>query len=130
VARAAPVAPLALLLLAGLAAGAGDGLAQTRPSQPQKAEPPAKYDQYEPSRTRRLRAEVCGRHEETVGAYCVKACQKGYVLLPDVDPPRCRGVEPLPQGQIPGPIRKEIGEQPKLPPPPPGAPAEKRHPGV
>jgi hypothetical protein len=126
VARAAQVArarqlPLAgaAALLAGaiIAAHPGQGRAQPRQK---AAEPAAKYDQYEPSRIRRGRAEVCGRNEEAIGAYCVKPCMKGYVIVPNSDPARCRSVEPLPPGQLPGPIRKETGSLEKPPPPPPG----------
>jgi len=97
---------LVLLAAAGLAAQAGIVPAQKPASQPV-------YDQYEPSKVRRSRLQECLRDEEPSGAYCVKLCQKGYQPVPKSDPPRCRSVEPLPPGQIAGPIRKETGTQPK-----------------
>ena len=116
--RYLPLAGAAALVAGAIVAGhSGDGHAQARQK---AAEPAAKYDQYEPSRVRRGRGEVCGRNEEEVGAYCVKPCTKGYILVPNSDPARCRSIEPLPPGQIPGPIRKETGSLEKLPPPPPG----------
>jgi hypothetical protein len=123
VARAAQVGRARYLPLAGAAALLAGAIVCAHPGQARAqarqkaAEPPAKYDQYEPSRVRRGRGEVCGRNEEQVGAYCVKPCMKGYVLVPNSDPARCRGVEPLPAGQIPGPIRKETGAMEKPPPP-------------
>jgi hypothetical protein len=109
-----------LVLLAGicLAAQADTVLAQQNP--PQKSV----YDQYEPSKVRRTRLQECLRDEEPAGAYCVKLCQKGYQPVPKSAPPRCRSIEPLPPGQIAGPIRKETGTQAKLPgqkPLPPGS---------
>lgn len=101
-----------LVLLAGILLAAQAGFANA-----QKPAPPKKpvYDQYEPSKVRRGRAQQCLRNEDPVGAYCVKVCQKGYLPVPQSDPPRCRSVDPLPPGHIPGPIRKETGTQPKLP---------------
>jgi len=98
-----------LALLAGLclAAQADAVLAQQAP--PQKAV----HDQYEPSKVRRTRLQECLRDEEPAGAYCIKLCQKGYQLVPKSDPPRCRSIEPLPPGQLGGPIRKETGAQAK-----------------
>lgn len=92
-----------LLLLAGCCAVAQAGLALAQRSPPVK---PA-YDQYEPSRVLRTGRQDCTKDEDAIGAYCVRACQKGYVPVPDSNPPRCRGVEPLPPGQLAGPIRKE-----------------------
>jgi hypothetical protein len=122
------LAGAAALLAGALGSHSGDGLAQSR--QKPAAEPPSKYDQYEPSRIRRGRTESCGRNEEPVGAYCIKPCMKGYVLVPDSDPARCRSVDPLPPGQIPGPIRKETGAMEKLPPPPPGTKPRQNSGGV
>ena len=86
------------------------------------------YDEYEPSRTRQLRSQNCARNEESVRGYCVRACKRGYVLVSNRVPPLCRSVDPLPPGQLPGPLKREVGSQPTppkpakpLPPPPPGA---------
>lgn len=100
-----------LVLLAGLClALQADFSAAQRPV-------PSKpvYDQYEPSKVRRTRKQDCLRDEEMSGAYCIKLCQKGYQLVPNSEPPRCRGIEPLPPGSLPAPIRRETGSQPKLP---------------
>lgn len=75
------------------------------------------YDMYEPSQRQRLRRESCGRIEDPIGPYCVKQCVKGYQMVAGSNPPRCRSIEPLPQGQMPGPVRKEVGIQPPLPGP-------------
>jgi hypothetical protein len=101
-----------LLLLAGLCVAAQAEFAFAQKPAPQKK---PVYDQYEPSKVRRTRSQECMRDEDPVGAYCVKVCQKGYLPVPNIDPPRCRSIEPLPPGQIPGPIRKETGAQPKAP---------------
>ncbi len=113
-----------LVLLAGLCVAAQAGLSVAQAPAPQKK---PVYDQYEPSKVRRTRSQECLRDEDPIGAYCVKVCQKGYLPVPNSDPPRCRSVEPLPPGQLAGPIRKETGAQPKPPretgpkkPPPPG----------
>ena len=111
------------LLAAGrcLAAEATVAPAQQRtPAAPAQPSGRIYYDQYEPSRTPQLSRQPCLRDEEAVGGYCVKKCKQGYRLVPDSNPQRCRSIEPLPPGQLPGPIRRETGQQPKLPPPPPG----------
>src|SRR5262245_41620982 len=87
------------------------------------AQQKAYYDQYEPSERQRLRRESCMRDEEPIGPYCVKQCQKGYVLVAGSKPPRCRSLEPLPSGQLPGPVRKQVGVQ--APPPGPRQPPPK-----
>jgi hypothetical protein len=114
------------LLAAGLLASAHAGYA----AEQSRAKPGAKkaervhYDQYEPMKTPRLSRQDCLRTEESIGAFCVNRCQRGYVIVPDSNPPRCRSVEPLPPGQLPGPIRKEVGApQPK--PPQPSKPRER-----
>ena len=104
---------LPLVILAGLCVAAQAGFAIAQKPAPQQK---PVYDQYEPSKVRRTRSQQCLRDEEPAGAYCVKVCQKGYLPVPNSDPPRCRSVEPLPPGQLPGPIRKETGTQPRLPP--------------
>jgi len=103
-----------LVLLAGVCLAV-----QADVSTAQKPAPGKKpvYDQYEPSKVRRTRKQECLRDEEPSGAYCVRLCQKGYVAVPNSNPPRCRSVEPLPPGSLPGPVRKETGSQRK----PPGA---------
>ncbi len=103
---------LALLVAVCAVFPAGIALSQGK-------KPPAKaaYDQYEPSRVLRTGRQDCMRNEETIGPWCVRACQKGYVAVPDSNPPRCRSIEPLPAGQIAGPIRREAGTQPKRPAP-------------
>ncbi len=102
-----------LVLLAGICVAVPAGFAIAQKPVPQKK---PVYDQYEPSKVRRTRSQQCMRDEEPAGAYCVKVCQKGYLPVPNSDPPRCRSVEPLPPGQLGGPIRKETGTQPKPPP--------------
>lgn len=99
-----------LVLLVGLWA-----VAQAAPALAQQRTAPAKkpvYDQYEPSRILRTGRQGCMHNEDTIGAYCVKVCKKGYVPVPNSDPPRCRSLEPLPPGQLAGPIRKETGSLP------------------
>lgn len=103
-----------LVLLAGVFVAAQAGYAIAQKTVPQKK---PVYDQYEPSKVRRTRSQECMRDEESAGAYCVKVCRKGYLPVPNSNPPLCRSVEPLPPGQLPGPIRKETGTLPKAPKP-------------
>ena len=120
--RAVPAALLAAGLCAALLAS---------PALGQQQAPAGKgklyYDEYEPSRTRQLRSQACLRNEESIRGFCVRSCQRGYVMVPERNPPRCRSVQPLPPGQLPGPLRRETGSLPKLPkpdkptPPPAGA---------
>lgn len=102
-----------LLLLAAACALALPGIAGAQKKPPRKPV----YDQYEPSRVLRTGRQPCMRDEDAIGAYCVRACQKGYIPVPDSNPPRCRGVEPLPPGQLAGPIRRETARLPKQPGP-------------
>jgi hypothetical protein len=91
-----------------------------RPSAGQKPQPQQTstyYDMYEPSVRQRLRRESCARNEEPIGPYCVKDCEKGYRLIAESKPPRCRSIEPLPPGSMPRPVRKEVGIQPPQPGP-------------
>lgn len=104
-----------LVLLAGICVAAQAGFAHAQRPAPQKK---PVYDQYEPSKVRRTRSQECLRDEEAAGAYCVRVCQRGYLPVPNSDPPRCRSVDPLPPGQLARPIRKETGTQPRLPQPP------------
>lgn len=106
-----------LALLAGICIAAHAGFALAQKPAPQKKKPV--YDQYEPSKVLRTRSQDCLRDEEAAGAYCVKICRRGYLQVPNSNPPRCRSVNPLPPGQLAGPIRKEKGAQPKLPKQPP-----------
>ncbi|OGA20539.1 MAG: hypothetical protein A3I02_11740 [Betaproteobacteria bacterium RIFCSPLOWO2_02_FULL_67_26] len=110
-----------LLLAAGWCAAAHWGLAMAQPgTQAPAAKKAARvyYDQYEPMKALRLSRQDCLRTEESIGAFCVNRCQRGYVMVPGSNPPRCRSVDPLPPGQLPGPIRKEVGApQPKPPQP-------------
>jgi hypothetical protein len=98
---------LAILALAVLAPAAG--AAQPTPSQSTAGGTRAKlyYDAYEPVQRLRLRRETCGRTEQAVGAFCVKACQRGYVAVAG-KPVRCRSLTPLPPDHFPGPVRKEM----------------------
>jgi hypothetical protein len=110
---------LMLLAVAGFAAGqAGTAAAQQSPSN-RPAPPKAKayFDMYEPVQRMRLRRETCGDREQTNGAFCVKACKSGYVAMTGTKPPRCRSLTPLPAGQFPGAVRKEIDVQPRRPAP-------------
>ncbi len=100
----------ALVLLAGICLAAQADLATAQRAVPQKPV----YDQYEPSKVRRTRKQDCLRDEEPSGAYCIRLCQKGYRLVPNSNPPRCRSIEPLPPGSLPSPVRQEKGSQPKL----------------
>ena len=93
----------------GLAAHAGVAPAQQAP----QAKPV--YDQYLPSRILKTGRQECMRNEDQIGAYCVRICQKGYVMVPNSNPPRCRSVEPLPPGSIAGPLRQETGTLPNPP---------------
>lgn len=102
---------LVLLAVAWIVVQPGAALAQ------QKKKPPAPkpvYDQYEPSRVLRTGRQDCMRDEDAIGAYCVKACQRGYVSVTNSNPPRCRSIEPLPPGQLAGPLRRETATLPKL----------------
>ncbi len=73
------------------------------------------YDTYEPSQRLRTRRENCTKDEEYFGAHCVRKCRTGYALLPGSKPAKCRSLTPLPAGQLPGPVRKEVGVQPLAP---------------
>lgn len=101
---------LILLAVFCVAAQAGLAAAQKPPS--------AKtvYDQYEPTKMRRGRAQGCLRGEEEAGAYCVKLCQRGYLLVPGIEPPRCRSIDPLPSGALPGPMQRDYSTQSSRPP--------------
>lgn len=119
----------ALLFAAGICAAAAPWPAPAqqkppaeKPAAGKSAQPPGTYyDQYEPSRRQRLRRESCTRNEDESGAFCVKRCDTGYRLVPGANPPRCRSIKPLPPGQKPGPVRKQVSEPYKpLEPPPPG----------
>lgn len=73
------------------------------------------YDIYVPSERLRTRRESsCLNDEDMRGAYCVKKCEKDYVLF-GTHPPRCRSAEPLAPGRMPTAIRMQTGIQP-LPP--------------
>jgi len=120
-------ARLSLLLAAVVwsATGGQSTLAQQPQAKPPQAKPPAAkqapriyHDEYEPNHARRSRKQSCLRDEEEIGAYCVRSCRAGYAMLTDRHPPRCRSIDPLPPGQLPGPLRRDIGEQPM----PPGHP--------
>lgn len=102
----------ALLFAAGIVAAAPwPALAQQKPAAEKSAQPSGTYyDQYEPSRRQRTRRESCLRDEDEAGAFCVKRCDTGYRLVPGANPPRCRSIKPLPPGQKPGPIRKQVSE--------------------
>lgn len=103
-----------MLIAATCAAAAGtDALAQ-RPAQQKPV-----YDQYYPSKVLRTSRQGCMRDEEAIGAFCIRHCQKGYRLVPKSDPPRCRSIEPLPPGSLPGAIRQETGKAHKPPSKPP-----------
>lgn len=113
---------LMLLAVAGYAASqAGTVSAQqspsTRPASPQSQQAKQYFDMYEPVQRLRLRRETCGEREQSFGAYCVKACKSGYVSMTGTKPPRCRSLTPLPAGQFPAPVRKEMDSQPRLPKP-------------
>ena len=85
------------------------------------------YDIYEPSQRLRTRRQECMQDEEPMGAYCAKKCQAGYQMEISGKNARCRSLKPLPPGTLPGPIRQEIGTQPKLPEP---AKPQPRQPGA
>jgi hypothetical protein len=78
------------------------------------------YDQYEPSQRQRLRRESCARDEDVVGAFCAKRCEKGYIHVVGSKPYRCRSLEPLPPGHLPGAMRRQVS--------PPAAPSAPREP--
>ena len=80
------------------------------------------YDQYEPSERQRLRRETCAKDEESMGPYCTKKCDKGYLMVKGSKPARCRAIEPLAPGVMPTAVRKQVGVQP----PPPGPPQVRR----
>jgi hypothetical protein len=73
------------------------------------------YDSYLPSTRIRTRRDTCTKNEILQGAFCVKACKQGYVLVTGSKPPKCRNLNPLPPGQIPGAERQESTVL-KLPP--------------
>jgi hypothetical protein len=104
-----------------LTACASAVVAQTPPN-PTARKPPAilsktYYDIYEPSQRIHMRRETCAKGEISSGAYCIKACQPGYVVQ-EGSPVKCRSVNPLPPGSLPSyEGRKEIGVQPALKPP-------------
>ena len=94
---------------------------QAQPRKPLPKPPQAQqsgknyYDMYEPNKRQRLRREACGSDELSLGVYCFRECNKGYVLVAGTNPPRCRSMTPLPAGQLPGPVRKELGAPPRPP---------------
>lgn len=113
---------LMLLAVAGFSAGqAGTVAAQQssppRPASPQSQQTKEYFDMYEPVQRLRLRRETCGEREQSFGAYCVKACKSGFISMAGTKPPRCRSLTPLPAGQLPGAVRKEMDFQPRLPKP-------------
>jgi len=117
--RALLVALAAVTLVTAQVGEAPAQQAQPRkpPPRPPQAQQSGKnyYDMYEPSKRQRLRREACGRDELSLGVYCFRECKKGYVLVAGISPPRCRSTTPLPAGQLPGPVRKEIGAPPRPP---------------
>jgi hypothetical protein len=114
---------VALAAVTLVAAQVGVVLAQqAQPRKPPPPKPPQTqqsgknyYEMYEPSKRQRLRREACGRDELSQGVYCFRECRKGYVLVAGTSPPRCRSTAPLPAGQLPGPVRQEIGAPPRPP---------------
>ena len=117
-----------LALAAGLAACAALAAAQQPAPQqkaaPQKAAPQkptpqqqlermqqskASYDTYEASRTFPGRRSGCSKGEDPLGAFCVKACKKGYVEIDDrkASKRQCRSAKPLPPGVTPTKGQKE-----------------------
>ena len=75
------------------------------------------YDRYEASQRLRLRRDTCMRDEDMVEQYCVKKCMAGYLVVGGAGVPReCRGVKPLPEGQLPQAYRRQPGIQPVPPP--------------
>ena len=110
---------LAAFMLAAAAAGAW---AQA----PGKKTPPAVYDEYEPSQRQRLRRESCGRDEDALAAFCVKRCERGYIVATSQSslPRRCRSVQPLPPGSLSQGVRRQVGTQPVPPKPSNSAPSE------
>lgn len=110
---------VARALIAGMiAAGAMTStvIVQAAEKKPAANQSTVFYDQYEPSQRQRLRKETCAVNEQSMGPYCTRKCDAGYLLVKDSKPPRCRSIEPLPPGQMPTAVRKQIGVQP----PPPG----------
>ncbi len=122
-----------VVLAAAILAASQAGLTAAQQSPARKPVPPkaqkAKeyFDMYEPARRLRMRRETCASKEQSFGAYCVKACRSGYVAMTGTKPPRCRSLTPLPAGQFPGPVRKEVDAKPRVPRPP--AKSEKAKPG-
>lgn len=102
-----------MLLAAAVLTAAWAGLTFAQQSRPPR--PGTYYDTYEPDKRLRLRRESCMSGEMTVGAYCAKACRKGYGFVSGSKLPKCRSLEPIPVGQAPLPTRKDIGVQPLLP---------------
>jgi len=97
--------------------------AKPSPGAPAQQQPAARqgtayYERYEASQRQRLRRETCGRDEDTVAQYCVKKCQKGYILVGGNTLPRqCRGEKALPPGQLPQPYARQPAQKPAPPPP-------------
>ena len=113
---------VALAAVTLVTAQVGEALAQqAQPRKPPPKPPQAQqsgknyYDMYEPSKRQRLRREACGSDELSLGVYCFRECNKGYVLVAGTNPPRCRSMTPLPAGQLPGPVRKELDAPPRPP---------------
>ena len=114
---------VALAAVTLVAAQVGVVLAQqAQPRKPPPPKPPQAqqsgknyYEMYEPSKRQRLRREACGRDELSLGVYCFRECKKGYILVAGTSPPRCRSTTQLPAGQLPGPVRKELGAPPRPP---------------
>lgn len=117
---------LAILVLAALATAAGAAEPKPPRSNAGAAKEKLYYDTYEPVQRLRLRRETCGRAEQAVGAFCVKACQRGYVAVAG-KPVRCRSLTPLPPGHFPGPVRKEMNVLPPRPVPKPGPSQNPKH---
>jgi hypothetical protein len=74
------------------------------------------YDVYEPSQRLRTRKQVCMQDEVSNDAFCVKKCETGYQMEFSGKQAKCRSQKPLPPGVMPGPVRKQQGNQPKPPP--------------
>ncbi len=127
---------LAAALTAALIAAAGCAVAQqpaekkapAKPA-PEKKAPAGKaltdkpqYDAYEPSKRLRARRLACMNDEVSIDAWCAKKCRAGYQMEFSGKRVTCRSLTPLPPGVFPGPVRKQTGVQPALPPlknPPP-----------
>ena len=110
----------AVLLAAGICAALAPVPApaqQQKPAAEKSVQPSgaALYDHYEPSRRQRIRRESCMRDEDDAGAFCAKRCDTGYRLVPGSKPPLCRSVKPLPPGQKPGPVRRQVSSEPYKP---------------